>query len=249
VTLARRRDLDPATTGQITGHGYAFLDGRDLRTHLHRAGGLEALAHSWSDLPLDDYAVASQAQRYRRFGRVLLPAGGAPLRPCPPRPFVQAARYNALHGGQPRLFAPLRPDVAASPALTAIIAHDFALLPIDDQDRHRDWEIGVHQVSIRPQPARPGNATPEGIHRDGHRFIAMHLIERQAVQGGTSLIYGADRRLCAVHTLTEPLSGLLVDDRTMFHAVSPIERRDDRRPGHRHMLLLDYNLADGEAPI
>lgn len=29
-----------------------------------------------------------------------------------------------------------------------------------------------------------GNPTPEGIHKDGHTFISMHMIGRYNIEGG-----------------------------------------------------------------
>ncbi len=35
---------------------------------------------------------------------------------------------------------------------------------------------------------------PEGIHKDGHTFISMHMIGRHNIRGGTSYIYDENRK-------------------------------------------------------
>ena len=82
---------------------------------------------------------------------------------------------------------------------------------------------------------------PEGRHRDGHSYIAMHLIGRRNCTGGVSRVYqGRAPQPCLVTTMLEPLDTVVIDDRRVEHEVSPIQSTLGR--GERDILLVDIDL-------
>jgi hypothetical protein len=91
--------------------------------------------------------------------------------------------------------------------------------------------------------ARP---TPEGRHRDGHDYVAMHLIRRVRCGGGETLIYPrGGAKVLARTTLSDPLDSVLVDDGAVDHEVTPLAV--DGGPGYRDVLLVTFESPrDGE---
>jgi len=83
-------------------------------------------------------------------------------------------------------------------------------------------------------------AAPDGRHRDGHWFIAMHLIGISASSGGVSRAYEAPEQAGPVFSdrLSEPGDTLIIDDRRVLHEVSPVSPAGGE--GVRDMLLIDF---------
>lgn len=50
------------------------------------------------------------------------------------------------------------------------------------------WDIFVYQFHIKAKKGIQRNPTPEGIHKDGHIFISMHMIGQPNIESGTSYI-------------------------------------------------------------
>ncbi|WP_156850791.1 2OG-Fe dioxygenase family protein [Bartonella refiksaydamii] len=44
-----------------------------------------------------------------------------------------------------------------------------------------------------------GNPISENIHKDGHTFISMHMIDKHNIEGSTSYIYDKNRKNKRVH--------------------------------------------------
>lgn len=220
---------------------FAFIPGHILREHLSFGSEFATLAAQWDDLPVDEYSVSMRCQRYRRFGRFLFDPLSGRLSVCPARPFVQAKTYNALYGGVERRFVPLLPGTSNSPLLHELIRFDFEHLPVSDKEKISVWEIGVHQIAIRPMESSPGNATPEGIHQDGHDFVAMHLFKRENVTGGVSRLFDLKQQPIGEVVLTDTLDTLIIKDVALFHEVSLIAQKELGRMASRNMLLLDFN--------
>jgi hypothetical protein len=190
---------------------------------------------SWNALPRDPYLSASAtAGRQRRYGRVAVLEESIEV--LPPVPFVQSSEVNSVFGGIERRFAALDPATAASPVLSGLIRRLGECLPVPDLIWPLD--IGIHQIRIQASADSEGLPTPEGIHQDGHRFVAQVFIDRCAVEGGTSSFYEGDVTVYQA-CLTQPFECLLVDDRRLFHGVTPI-RPVGGSQGWRDMLLLDF---------
>lgn len=190
---------------------------------------------SWDALPRDPYLPAlSSAGRQRRYGRVAVLAESIEV--LPPAPFLQSNDVNPVFGGIKRQFAALDPRTAASPVLSSLIRLLGECLPVSELLWPLD--LGIHQIRVRASADSDGLPTPEGIHRDGHRFVAQVFIDRKAVEGGHSSFYDGEVAIYQA-CLSHPFECLLVDDRRLYHGVSPI-RPAGGGQGWRDMLLLDF---------
>ncbi len=148
-----------------------------------------------------------------------------------------------MHGGVDRVFAPLRDSVADGAVLRALVRTLWDHLP---GPRAGVDTCGVHQIRITATADTEGHPAPEGVHRDGHHFVAQVLIRRENVAGGESCLYHPGERPgerpVPVHraSLTAPLETIVLDDRRVLHGVSPIRPTPGAARGVRDMLLVDF---------
>ncbi|MFG2228633.1 2OG-Fe dioxygenase family protein [Streptomyces sp. NPDC048723] len=204
--------------------------------NVHSAGQIKLFLESWEGLPVDAYMKDGADYRRRRHGSFRF--SGGDLVQEPPRAFHQSAEVNSLHGGVDRHFPPLADDVAAEGVLHTLIRFFAARLPGDFDPATSG--VGVHQIRITATRDAKGLPAPEGVHEDGHHYVAQVLMRRVDVEGGESQLYDRDRRSIYSTTLLQPFESIVIDDRRVFHGVSAIEPADGVRQGVRDMLLIDY---------
>ena len=71
------------------------------------------------------------------------------------------------------------------------------------------------------------------------------MVRRENVADGVSTIADAERRPVETATLLAPLDASLVDDRRVFHGVTPITAIDPSRPAFRDVLVVTFRAEDG----
>jgi 2OG-Fe dioxygenase len=94
-----------------------------LRIDVDIARSLEGLAHAAWSIPKDKYYDGGD--RYRSLNRVRaeIVEGGVKVWPSEENtPYVQLKKYNTTLGGQPREYAPLPAEIAASIGIRKMIA-------------------------------------------------------------------------------------------------------------------------------
>ncbi|MGK5642528.1 2OG-Fe dioxygenase family protein [Streptomyces sp. URMC 126] len=199
------------------------------------AGEAAAFTASWDDLPADPHAGTGTPYRFRRYSRFRIRPDRLEL--LPHVPFFQDRAVNAVNGGVDRLFAPLADAVAGGPALATVVRTLRERLPgpRDGMDA-----CGVHQIRVVATPDTEGHPAPEGIHQDGHCYVAQVLIRRENVEGADSCLYDPDRTPVHEALLTTPFETIVLDDRRVFHGVTPIRPAAGAGRGVRDMLLVDF---------
>lgn len=195
------------------------------------------LSGFWSDLGPDTHAQQNACWRKRRYRCVDVRVGadGQPrFYPRPAAPFIQESPNNS-YSGVARKLEPCRPAFLRNKCFAALTRLDMLITG------EPAWAgvLGVHQIRVSVSGERSGLVTPEGVHSDGHRFVAMHLIGRSCIEGGVSRIYLPSGRLAAEITLSRPGDTLIVDDQRCLHEVTGI-RACGRAPAVRDMLLIDF---------
>jgi hypothetical protein len=191
--------------------------------------------HSWDHLPTDPHLADGGKYRFRRHASFIQTMTPPALSDVPYRPHWQPKAFNKLHGGIHRDFSPIDPEVAADPSFRALISrfgHVFAEISPTPK-----WFVEAHQFRIDASHGE-GRPTPEGAHRDGVDFVALILIERGDIDGGATTIQADDGTTLADITLAQPWTAMLLDDRRVIHATTPI-RPAGARP-HRDSLVLTY---------
>lgn len=221
-------------TAALRSEGYALMHPQDVAALAGcTLADLNRLIPSWDALELDNYL--KDGGRYRRRRHSCFVQEGAALTQSPHRAHWQPLEYNALHGGMHRLFEPVLPETAASPAWRGMLT---AIGDICSAVRGKQpWYIEAHQFRIDTTDGI-GRPTPEGAHRDGVDYVAVLLIGRDGIKGGETRIFETDGPNGKRFTMTEPWTMLLLDDATVIHESTPIQPVDQH--GHRDTLVLTY---------
>jgi hypothetical protein len=214
-------------------------------------GTWDEFAKFWEDLPVDAYVTSEhRTSRYRRLGRVLARGGtdDSVVEVVPGASFFQSHTVNSVYGGVSRVFAPVTPEFYESAQVRDIIARDLGMIrEIEGGEPH--WLITFHLIRIIAAGDTTSAPAPEGRHQDGHDYVVMHLVSRQDCDGGQSRLFRSDEdEPVLVHTLTNRMETLVLDDRTMQHEVSPI-LPDGGPSAIRDMLIIDFDRIDDVGAI
>ena len=156
----------------------------------------------------------------------------------PHRAHYQSRDYNQLNGGIARWFDPVKPEIAAHPALLASL--DLAHAVFERTTPAPKWEIELHQFRITAAAGEHGRPTPEGMHRDGVDYVMVMLIRRENIESGVTSIADAAGRSLGSFTLAQPMDATFVDDHRVFHGVTPIVPVDPARPAWRDVLVATF---------
>lgn len=197
---------------------------------------LKLFRESWHDMPVDAYLEGGASYRRRRYSEFRLTGEG--LVRIAHGAFHQTLDVNPLHGGVAREFEAIEDAVATSPVLAALVRELAAQLP--GSFDLVAGTLGIHQIRITATRDAAGQPAPEGIHEDGHHFVAQVLIRRDNVEGGHSQLYDRDLNPIFSTLLTEPLETVIIDDRRVFHGVSAVEAGPAMSWAVRDMMLVDF---------
>ena len=223
----------------LTEDGYAFLRGAIMQPMLGGSASLPdwpAFAASWNHLEVDMYLADRNRSRRRRHAVYRADADGTITRE-PHQPHYQGREYNALFGGIARSFEPVAPEIGAGPSLLTILSFCRTLFG-ELAPSVKRWRMEVHQFRIEARSDRPGQPTPEGVHRDGVDFVLVLLIERHNIARGNTTVYDRNQHELGSFTLTDPFDAALVDDTRVYHGVTPVIPLDPKQPAHRDVLVV-----------
>ncbi|HEX5655876.1 MAG TPA: 2OG-Fe dioxygenase family protein [Polyangiales bacterium] len=232
----------PSFDSGLTEAGFVLLTPSELAREVGAPlSELDAWRPAWERLPRDPYLRDGGHYRSRRHA-CFVQRGNA-LEQTPARAHWQPTSYNALHGGLERWFAPIVPEIAASPAWTRLLCAlgtRFSALHATPA-----WFIEAHQFRIDTAEGI-GRPTPEGAHRDGVDFVAVILVNRTQVRGGETRVFLAQGNAGLRFIMLEPWTALLLDDARVIHETTPIQ--PDQLAGVRDTLVLTYRASGFQAP-
>jgi hypothetical protein len=235
----------PEVVASIAEHGFAVVRGPSLR-FAGLGDAWSKLADDWMHLETDTYMADGGRYRLRRFGRFFFVPATEELLRLPHAPVFQSRYVNNFAGGIHRDFAPLRDATFRNPWLLALIRFDFGCFQVAEPAKLWDpWEVWIHQIRIRTDGETAVSPAPEGVHHDGHDFIAMHLVKRQNVSGGRSVLYDNLENEVHACVLKDPLDTIYADDHHVMHAVDPIRPTTKGLPAERDMLIIDFDYRPG----
>ncbi len=233
----------PDLEAALQREGFAFVAADAMRDLLgaESLADWPAFAASWNTLGDDHYLAARGRHRRRRHAVFTADADGA-IRREPHQPHHQSLAHNTLQGGIERWFEPLDPAIADGANLRRILAwcrDGFgALAP-----QTRNWRIEVHQFRIEARTDAAGEPTPEGVHRDGVDYVLVLLIDRENIECGTTTVHAPDGRELDQFTLVHAFDAALLDDRRVFHGVTPVVPKDPAQAAHRDVLVVTFKAA------
>lgn len=239
-------DIDSTSRqGSLGTAGFAFVPASRMRELFAAMGPLDdwsEFAASWNDLAVDTYMADGGRYRKRRYAAFAAAADGSIVR-RPHQPHFQTVDYNHLNGGIDRWFEPILPEIGASRSLATILAFCRACFSGLAPDA-KAWNIELHQFRIEAQPGAEGRPTPEGMHRDGVDFVLVLLVRRENIASGTTTIADLDKRSLGSFTLIEAMDAALVDDRRVYHGVTPVVPDDPSKPAFRDVLVVTFRRSE-----
>jgi hypothetical protein len=146
-----------------------------LRLDVDIARSLEASHAAWS-IPKDKYYEGDGYRSLSRLRGEVVEGGVRVWSSEESTPYVQLKKYNTTLGGQPRECARLPPQIADSIGVRKMIAHHLHYLPLSTVGTR--YLVNVHLIRFTATPGRPCDTSPPGLHKDGEKYIATHLLGR-----------------------------------------------------------------------
>jgi hypothetical protein len=107
--------------------------------------------------------------------------------------------------------------------------------------------VNMHVVRFAAGPSRPCDTSPSGLHKDGEKYLATHLLARCAAQGGEVVITDNDKRELDRFTLREAGECYVFDDDRVWHMLSPVAILQGSQFAFRDTVTFDL-LPDGWKP-
>ena len=197
---------------------------------------------SWNHLEQDQYMADSGKYRKRRHAVYAIQHAGEQARQMPYQPHYQTVDYNPLNGGVARYFAPILDDLHQSATLSALL--EFGNSVFSQITGNHQWHIELHQFRIEARDGQLGKPTPEGMHRDGVDFVIVVMIKRVNIDSGATTIFDLDNKLVGEFMLRETFDMVLVNDRRVYHGVTPITQLDPQAEAFRDVLVITFKAPD-----
>lgn len=217
-----------------------------LKIDVDVARALDSLAHAAWSLPRDKYYEGGD--RYRSLNRLHaeIVEGGVKVWPIQEStPYVQLKKYNPTIGGTPREYAPLSWEIANSLGVRKMIAHHLQYLPLSEIGTK--YLVNLHVIRFTATPGRPCDTSPPGLHKDGEKYIATHLLGRCGAQGGEVVITDNAKHEIDRFIMREPGECYIFDDDCIWHMLTPVAVMEGNRFAYRDTLAFDI-LPEGWEP-
>jgi hypothetical protein len=235
---------DSRAREEILEHGFTR---RPLCIDVDVARALSTLAHAAWLLPKDQYYEGGD--RYRslnRFKAQIVEGGVRVWSNDNSKPYVQLEKYNTTLGGQPRTYAPLRREIADTVGVRKMISHHLMYLPLSMVGV--SYSVNMHVLRFAATPSRPCDTSPPGLHKDGEKYLATHLLARCGAQGGEVVITDNDKRELSRFNLRESGECYVFDDDRIWHMLTPIETLGVNQFAYRDTVTFDL-LPDSWKPM
>jgi hypothetical protein len=235
------RDVQAAE--EILAHGFTR---RPLKIDQDAARSLGELAHAAWSMPKDQYYGGGDRFRtLNRFKAQIVENGVRVWAHDDTQPYVQLEKYNTTLGGTPRVYSPLPAEIAGSAGIRKIMSHHLMYLPLSKIGA--TYFVNMHVMRFAAAPSRPCDTRPSGLHKDGEKYLATHLLARCGAKGGEVVITDNDKRELDRFTLREAGECYVFDDDRVWHMLTPIEILDGNRFAFRDTVTFDL-LPDDWQP-
>jgi hypothetical protein len=216
--------------------GFSFVKAEEVAVPARLLESRRELLDACRSLPPDAYCVDGTRRRcYSRF--ILLPWDRR-LIEWPRRNYYQETAINHESGGVERTFSPLPPSLQTNEFLRSLILEDFMQSPFAAAERGQPFDVGVHVIELTPRRGVEAKATPNCLHKDGEPYTFVHLLVREGVSGGESVVTDNNKNPLFIATLSDPLDTLVVRDESVYHHVMPVTLT--AAVGRRVSLLIDF---------
>ena len=195
------------------------------------------ISNSFLNLSKDEWYTIPNVQRNRAFARFERADGLWTL--LSDQRFFQSEKINSYIGGIQREFQAIDKRLIESGILQKSGEEQASMMGLKDIP----MRVNVHQMQIVAiGDGASCQATPEGIHRDGHDYISIVFWRRENVVGGISRVYNEALECKAEFELDEAGEAILINDRIGYHEVTSFQAKDLNKAAYREVFVFDWNL-------
>jgi hypothetical protein len=236
-------DADTRARDEVLAQGFTR---RPLEVDLDVARALGELAHAAWSVPKDQYYEPGNRFRSLNRFKAQIVEGGVNVWCCDDgTPYVQLEKYNTTLGGQPREYAPLPMEIADTAGVRKMMSHHLMYLPLSKVGA--TYSVNMHVLRFAATPSRPCDTSPPGLHKDGEKYLATHLLARCGAQGGEVVIADNDKREMERFTMRESGECYVFDDDRIWHMLTPVKTLEGNQFAYRDTVTFDL-LPDGWEP-
>jgi hypothetical protein len=207
-----------------------------------RIGNDQLFLDSWNTLEEDQYMADGGRYRKRRHATFVTNSVDEAPMLMPYQPHYQTLDYNSLNGGVARYFAPILVDLINSRSLATLLK--FGARLFSQISGNHPWHIELHQFRIEARDGQKGKPTPEGAHRDGVDFVIVVMIKRINIESGATSIYNLDNQLAGEFTMLESFDMAIVNDKKVYHGVTPIKQLNPDQEAYRDVLVMTFKRKE-----
>ena len=126
-----------------------------------------------------------------------------------------------------------------------MVAHHLMYLPLSEVGT--SYSVNVHVIRFSATPTRPCDTSPAGLHKDGEKYLATHLLARCGAEGGEVVITDNDKREMDRFTMREAGECYVFDDDRVWHMLTPVKTREGNQFAFRDTVTFDL-LPHGWKP-
>ena len=193
--------------------------------------GVGTIRDSFNKLPETDHRDGKY--RLRRYSRIkLCDTDHFKYMRLESEAFNQSGRYNQFQGDVPRKFEDIEDEVIESGGMLEMC--DTFLESSGCVDDH---EIEIHQMRIITRDELT-SVSPEGVHQDGYRFIAIVGINRYNITGGHVLVYRSKEGNPMIDFPLDDGEVIMINDVELWHNATQIKPIDPDTQGHMDVFIL-----------
>ena len=192
--------------------------------------GISTLKDSFNKLPTTDHRDKYRLRRYSRIK--LCDTDHFKYMKLESEPFNQSGKYNKFQGNVSREFEDIEDEVIESGGMLEMC--DTFLESSGFSDDH---EIEIHQMRIITRDELTP-VSPEGVHQDGYRFIAMVGINRHNITGGNLLVCKTYDGKPILDFPLESGEMVMLDDKAMWHNATQIKPINPDIQGYMDAFIL-----------
>jgi len=200
--------------------------------------------------------------RTRCYSRFEIDNNNNKLKLLPLKIFSIPGNENALLKNKGRKFEPCDKEFLNHKFIQILIWRIFDSLPLTQEEKSNQiWHVGLHSIRIKAIEGKmEGLPTPEGIHQDGAKYVAVIFINKNNVEenSGKNGVYSLNAIRGPTNTLTEEqhkhnqhekkfehilsstFETILLNDRHVQHDATPISAKNINQPAIRDMLILTF---------
>jgi len=127
-----------------------------------------------------------------------------------------------------------------------MIAYHLHYLPLSTVGT--GYLVNMHIIRFTATPGRACDTSPPGLHKDGEKYIATHLLARCGAHGGEVIITDNEKHEMDRFTMRELGECYVFDDDRIWHMLTPVAVLEGNQYAYRDTLAFDM-LPEGWEPV